>query len=493
MSTTQSPRVAPSVPNVVGGEHVKSTSSRSLPVTNPNTGEVLANVPLSSAAELDAAAKKAAEAQVGWGRTPLKDRVQVLFRLKTLMEDNADALAELISKENGKTIPEAHGSLSRAIECVEFATALPNMSAGSVMEVSRGVECKMMRVPLGVVAAITPFNFPLMVPMWMVPLAIGCGNAMILKPSEQTPLSSIELAKLFTEAGLPKGVFSVVNGDREIVEAICDNPLIQAIGFVGSTKVAKLVYERGSKNGKRVRALGGAKNHLVVVPDADPEMTAANVVASATGCAGQRCMAASVMLAVGDVDHIIDRIKAKFAAMQAGKDIGPLISVQAKERIAGYVARATERGATLAVDGRKNISADANPEGNFLGPTLFDHAKPDHEVSCDEIFGPTLTIIRCKTLDEAIAIENANPYGNAAAIYTTSGLVAQHFSDRASAGMIGINIGVPVPREPFPFGGWNDSSFGEGDLTGEGSFGFWSKTKKITTKWSDEHRSNWMS
>ncbi|MEO8376157.1 MAG: CoA-acylating methylmalonate-semialdehyde dehydrogenase [Candidatus Sumerlaeota bacterium] len=481
------------LPNIIGGENVVSKSTRRLDVTNPATGEVLAEVPMSTASDLDLAVKRAVIAQKEWAKSSLKDRVQVMFRLKALMEEQAEALAELISRENGKTIPEAAGEFSRAVECVEFATSLPQIAAGNILEVSRGVECKMYRYPLGVVAAITPFNFPMMVPMWMAPTAIAAGNALILKASEQTPLSAIELARLFDEAGLPKGIFSVVHGDREIVEAICDHPEIHAIGFVGSTKVAKLVYERGSKHGKRVKALGGAKNHLVVMPDADVDMTVANVVASATGCAGQRCMAASVLLAVGEVDPILDKIKAKFKSMKAGKEIGAIISSQAKERILGFISGAEKEGAELAVDGRQSIDPSAAANGNFIGPTVFDRAKPEHAVSCDEIFGPTLTIVRCKTLDEAISIENNSPYGNAAAIYTSSGEVAHYFTERASAGMIGVNIGVPVPREPFPFGGWNDSSYGEGDLTGHGSFNFWTRTKKVTTKWTDKNRSNWMS
>lgn len=491
MSATQVS--APQVPNIVGGKAVESTAPDRLPVTNPSTGEVLAHVPLSTAAELDAAVKAAAVAQKEWGKLALKDRVQVMFRLKALLEENADRLGALIQQENGKTLGEAAGEVSRGIECAEFACSLPQIAAGNVQEVSRGVECKMYRYPLGVVAAITPFNFPLMVPLWMAPVAIASGNALILKPSEQTPLSAIELAKLFDQAGLPKGIFSVVNGGREIVEAMCDHPGISAIGFVGSTRVAKAVFERGSLSAKRVKALGGAKNHLVVMPDAEPEMTAANVVASATGCAGQRCMAASVLLAVGDVDPIIDKIKDKFRAMQAGREIGSVISVQARDRIVSYIAKAQELGVDVAVDGRKGVAADAPKNGYFVGPTVFDHARPEHAVSCEEIFGPTLTIVRCRTLDEALAIENANPYGNAAAIYTSSGEVASYFTERANAGMIGINIGVPVPREPFPFGGWNDSSFGEGDLTGHGSYTFWTKTKKVTTKWTDKNRSNWMS
>jgi len=483
----------PKVMNLVGGKPVQSTTKEWLPVTNPGTGEVIADVPMSTHAELDAAVQAAAAAQRDWGLVALKDRVQVMYRLKGLMEAEADSLAELITRENGKTVPESKGELLRGIECIEFAASLPQIAAGNVMEVSRGVECKLLRYPLGVVAAITPFNFPLMVPLWMAPTVIALGNALILKPSEQTPLSAIRLGELLAQAGLPAGIFTVINGGREIVEGICDHPTIQAIGFVGSTKVAKLVYERGSKAGKRVKALGGAKNHLVVMPDADPGMTAANVVASSTGCAGQRCMAASVLIAVEGTDHIIDDIKKRFESMRAGRDIGSLISTDAKSRITGYIDRCTGAGAKLAVDGRKLVDPSAPAGGNYLGPTLFDHANPDHEVSCDEIFGPTLTVIRVKNLDQAIAIENANPYGNAAAIYTSSGEVANYFTERASAGMIGINIGVPVPREPFPFGGWNASSFGEGDLTGHGSFDFWTKTKKITTKWTDKNRSNWMS
>lgn len=481
------------VPNFIGGKMTPSASQRRLPVIAPATGETIGEVPLSTAEELDQAVRQAAAAQRAWGGTPVKDRVQVLFRLKAILEENIDHLAQVITRENGKTLAESRGSIARGIECIEFATSLPQIANGEVLEVGRGVECKMLRYPLGVVASITPFNFPLMVPLWMTPLALGLGNAVVLKPSEQTPMASIELAKALDRAGLPEGVFSVVHGDRQVVEAICDHPGIQAIGFVGSTRVAKLVYERATANGKRVRAMGGAKNHLVVVPDADPEMTAKNIVASATGCAGQRCMAASVVLAVGEVDHILDKVKEQFATMKAGREIGAIISKQAAERITGYIDRAEAGGAKLAVDGREAVADDAPEGGFYVGPTMIDHATPEHEASRDEIFGPTLTVIRCKTLDEAIEIENGNPYGNAAAIYTNSGRAAQYFSDRAGSGMIGVNIGVPVPREPFSFGGWNQSGFGGSDITGEGAIDFWSKTKKITTKWSDEHRGNWMS
>lgn len=480
------------LPNFIGGELSTSSSSRKLPVTSPHTGEVLLNVPLSTKLELDAAVAAAKKAQVDWAETPLKDRVQILFKLKSNLESHIDALASVIHKENGKTVDEAKASILRGIECIEYAASLPQIGTGQMLEVSRGVECRSVRYPLGVVAGITPFNFPLMVPLWMVPLALGSGNAFILKPSEQTPVSAIELARMLKMSGLPAGLFSVVHGDREIVEAICDHPDIKAVGFVGSSKVAKLVFDRCNAAGKRVRALGGAKNHLVIVPDADPEMAAANIVASVTGCAGQRCMAASVLLAVGDVEHILAKVKDKMSKIIPGRDIGPVISQAAKERITGYVTRSVEKGATLMVDGRA-VKAEGAAQGFFVAPSIIDNAKPSHESACDEIFGPVLTVIRCKNLEEAIRIENENPYGNAAAIYTSSGEIAQRFADRASAGMVGINVGVPVPREPFAFGGWNDSRYGEGDITGLQGLDFWTQTKKITTKWSMPAKANWMS
>lgn len=481
------------LPNVIGGQHVTTSSGRSLPVTAPATGEVIAEVPLSDAAILDQAVSAATEAQKEWGALPLKDRVQVFYKMKTRVEDELEHLIEVITRENGKTHDESKGSVLRAVECIEYAASLPQIASGRIQEVSKGVDCQTSRHPLGVVAGITPFNFPFMVPLWMIPMSIALGNAFVLKPSEQTPLSAIEIARILKESGLPDGIFSVVNGDREIVEAMCDHPGIRAIGFVGSTRVARAVYERATAGGKRVCALGGAKNHLVVVPDADPEMTATNVVASVAGCAGQRCMAASVLLAVGETDHIVDLIREKMGALVAGRDIGAIINESAYERITGYLDRAEEGGAKLILDGREAVAEDVPEGGRYLGGCIIDYAKPDHEASCDEIFGPTLTVIRCESLDEAIEIENANPYGNAAAIYTSSGGTAQYFTSRISAGMVGVNIGVPVPREPFAFGGWNDSSFGGGDITGDSAIDFWTKTKKITTKWSDRDKSNWMS
>jgi len=479
--------------NYIGGKLIEATADEYLPVTNPATGETIAEVPLCGAGELDKAVIAAAAAQKDWGETPLKDRVQVLFRMKQIIERRQDELADLVVKENGKTKAEGLGSIIRGVECIEYASSLPQIATDQVLMVGQGVECRTQRYPLGVVAGITPFNFPFMVPLWMVPLALGTGNAFILKPSEQTPLGGLEIAEILHEAGLPDGVFSVVHGGRDMVESICDHTGIAAVGFVGSTKVARAVNARANAAGNRVRPLGGAKNHLIIVPDANPEMTATNVVASVTGCAGQRCMAASVLLAVGDVDPIVDDIIARFKAMRAGADFGPVISPAALERISGYCERAETGGAKLVVDGRQLVADDVPAGGHYIGPCVIDHATPEHEASCDEIFGPTLTIIRCQTLDEALAIENANAYGNAAAIYTSSGLVAQEFTDRAAAGMIGVNIGVPVPREPFAFSGWHDSSFGEGDITGPGAIEFWTRMKKVTTKWSAQKTTNWMS
>ncbi len=483
---------AQQVPNVIAGKCVRSRSPRSLAKTNPSTGEVIARVPLSTAAELAAALPAAQAAQRQWAAVPVKDRVQVLYKFKRLLEDDLGRLAGLINRENGKTVSEARASIARGVECVEYAASLPMIGNGQVLEVGRGVECKMLRFPLGVVAGITPFNFPLMVPLWMAPLALACGNAFILKPSEQAPLSAVEMAKLLKAAGLPDGLFSVLHGGRDLVEAICDHPDIKAVGFVGSTPVAKAVYRRASAAGKRVRALGGAKNHLVLVPDADPKMAAQNIVDSVTGCCGQRCMAASVLLAIGEVDHVIAKIQARMAALVPGRDLGPLITSASRDKIAGYLARAEKKGARLLLDGRKANNVGAKG-GYFLGASIIDRATATHEAARDEIFGPVLTIIRCKTLDEALAIENANPFGNAAAIYTGSGRAAQQFVARAAAGMVGVNIGVPVPREPFPFGGWHDSRFGDGDLTGAAAIDFWSASKKVTTKWEAPAAANWMS
>lgn len=465
---------------------------KTIQVLSPLDGRALGAVEAADAAAADAAVERSRAAFAEWSATPVKERVQPLFRFKHLAETHVRELSELISAENGKTVEEAEAGLRKGLEVVEYATALPVIGQGGTLEVSRGVDCYTRRYPLGVVAGITPFNFPAMVPLWMFPLALAAGNTFLLKPSEQVPLTPVRLGELLLEAGLPENVFQVVQGDRETVEALLDHPGISAAAFVGSTKVAKLVYARGLAAGKRMLCLGGAKNHLVVLPDADVEMTAKNIVSSATGCAGQRCMAASVLIAVGDCTPVIDAIVAEMRKLVPGKNLGAIISRAAKDRIEGYISRAEQAGARLLVDGR-GATADGKPGGHYLGPTLIDGADAGTECACDEIFGPVLTLLRVNTLDEALAIENANPYGNAAAIYTRDGGSARYFEERASAGMIGINIGVPVPREPFSFGGWNESKFGVGDITGEDGIRFWTKEKKITQKWSAAAGRNWMS
>ena len=482
----------PEVRNYINGAFVPSLTNRTLDVISPLDGTILSQVPLSGPGDLDDAVSKAQQAFLTWSKVPIKERVQVFYRYKALLEKNMTALSELIREENGKTFDEAKAEIEKSIELTEFACSLPQMIGGEILEVSRGVECRSEVCPVGVVASVVPFNFPSMVPHWTIPNALALGNTMILKPSEVVPLSALRIAELLQEAGLPAGVFNIVNGDRSLVEAICDHPGIDAMSFVGSTRVAKIVYARAASNFKRALALGGAKNHLVVLPDANPSMTAANVAASMSGCAGQRCMAASVMIAVGDCDTIIDLVCAEAKKIIPGKNLGSVISGAAKERIEKYITDAENQGARILVDGR-NVIVEGKENGFYVGPTVIDQVSPGMHVASEEIFGPVLAIIRVKNLDEALAIENSNPYGNAAAIFTQSSGMAKYLADNASAGMIGVNIGVPVPREPFSFGGWNDSKFGVGDLTGKSSVHFWTKLKKVTTKWNPEAGINWMS
>ena len=480
------------VQNFIDGQFVPSSSSRTLEVTSPLDGALLSTVPLSSAAELDAAVKAAQKAFPIWSKTPIKERVQVFFRYKFLLEKHLKELSDLIVEENGKTYTEAAAEVEKSIELTEFACSLPQIVGGELLEVSKGIECRTEHIPVGVVASIVPFNFPSMVPNWTIPNAIALGNCMIIKPSEKVPLSMARIASLLKEAGLPDGVFNIVNGDVEIVEAICDHPGISAVSFVGSTKVAKIVYQRATGNYKRCLALGGAKNHLLVLPDAQPEMTASNVVASMSGCAGQRCMAASAMLGVGNVDHIIEKICNEARKVVPGQNLGAVISKASKERIEKYITEAEQQGAKVLVDGR-NATVNGKAKGTYVGPTVIDYVKPDMAIAKEEVFGPVICIIRTNTVDEALAIENANPYGNAAAVFTQNGRMAKYVIEKASAGMIGVNIGVPVPREPFSFGGWNDSTFGVCDITGKSSIEFWTQLKKSTVKWNAEAGINWMS
>ena len=481
--TTTLPRRAryPDVRNLIGGARVEGTGSF-LDVEAPADASLLSRVPLSTAAELDRAVAAAGAAFPAWAGTPLKERVQVFFRYRTLLEQHMDELAGLVTEEHGKLPEEARAEVQKAMEVCEFACALPQIVAGEVLEVSRGVECRSDRHPLGVVASIAPFNFPVMIPSWTIPNALALGNCLVLKPSELVPLSAARLGELLTQAGLPPGVFSIVNGGQEVVEAICDHPGIAAISFVGSTRVAKLVYRRGTASLKRVLALGGAKNHLIVLPDAEPGLASANIVASMAGCTGQRCMAASVMLAVSETDHIVARLVEEARKLVPGRTLGPVISRAARERIEGYITEAEAEGARVLLDGR-GVVVPGREGGFYVGPTVLDRVRPGMRIAREEVFGPVLAIIRTGSVDEALAVENASAYGNAASVYTESGGSARYVAERVGAGMVGINVGVPVPREPFSFGGWNESKFGVGDITGHGSVELWSQSKKITTRW----------
>lgn len=481
----------PEVKNYINGSFEKDGHSY-IDVLSPLNGKSISKVPMSTYNDLDKAVAAAKKAFPAWAALTLKERVQVFFRYRQLLEKNRQELAELVHIENGKTIEESYAEVDKSIELCEFAVSLPQIVSNEIQEVSRGVECKIERKPLGVVASIAPFNFPNMVPHWTMPNAIALGNTMILKPSEVVPLSAMRMAELLKEAGLPDGVFNVVNGGKEIVEAICDHPGIEAVSFVGSTKVAKLVYQRATHNLKRCVALGGAKNHLIVLPDAHLEMTASNVVASMSGCAGQRCMAAAVMVGVDKIQHIIDKMCEEARKIVPGKNLGSVISKEAKERIERYITEAEQAGAKVLVDGR-GATVPGYENGFYVGPTVIDYVTPDMKIAKEEVFGPVISIVRAKDLNEAIEIENSSAYGNAAAVFTQSGGLAKQVIERASAGMIGVNVGVPVPREPFSFGGWNESKFGTCDITGKSSIEFFTQNKKTTVKWNAEAKTNWMS
>jgi malonate-semialdehyde dehydrogenase (acetylating)/methylmalonate-semialdehyde dehydrogenase len=490
---TSTTSISPGVTgHYIQGELLEAGTGKHIEVTSPLDGSILGAVPDGDAQVVDKAVTSASEAFQTWGQMPVKERVQVLFKFKHLLERDINSVADLVSKENGKTHQEAKAEIEKGIEVTEFATSLPQILKQETLEVSRGVECEERRFPLGVVAGITPFNFPAMVPLWMIPIALGTGNTFILKPSEQVPLTANVLGDYLYQAGLPRGAFNVVHGSKPAVEAITDHKGIKAIGFVGSSAVAKIVHSRGTLSGKRVLALGGAKNHLVVMPDAEPELTASNVVASAYGCAGQRCMAASVLILVGESDAILSGIISEAKKIRAGENLGSVISSAARERIESYITRAEKSGAQILLDGRNTI-VPGKEKGTYVNPTIIDGVSANHEAACDEIFGPVLTVLRVNSLEEALSIENSNPYGNAASIYTRNGGTAKYFSDHASAGMIGINIGVPVPREPFSFGGWNNSRFGYGDITGMEGIRFWTNLKKVTKKWTATAARNWMS
>jgi malonate-semialdehyde dehydrogenase (acetylating)/methylmalonate-semialdehyde dehydrogenase len=482
----------PRVQNFINGRFVPSENPENIDLISPVNGEKLSEVPISTIVDLNETVQVAKNAFLSWSDTPIKERVQVFFNYRHLLEANLPELSEQIQEENGKTLAEARAEIEKCIELTEFACALPQMVTGEILEVSKGVECRTQYSPIGVVASVVPFNFPAMVPHWTIPNALVLGNTMILKPSEKVPLTLGRMAKLLKKAGLPDGVFNLLHGNQQTVEAICDHPDIEAISFVGSTPVAKAIYRRVTHHYKRCLALGGAKNHLMVFPDAVPAMTAQNIAISMSGCAGQRCMAASAMIAIGPVDHIIKQLCEEAAKIIPGKNLGPVISKESKERIVRYITEAELQGAKVLLDGRNTI-VEGKEGGNYVGPTIIDEVRPDMAIAREEIFGPVISIIHAKNMEEAISIENSNSYGNATSVFTQNGGLAKEVMDRACAGMIGVNIGVPVPREPFSFGGWNESKFGVGDITGRSSIEFWTKLKKSTVKWNPESGINWMS
>lgn len=469
-------------------------------IHSPHHGELLGEVSIPSVAQVNSAIETAHRAFLSWSQVPIKERSKILYQFRTILLRDQDEITRLKSSECGKTFDEAKAGLMKGVEVLDFALSLQNLDLGGRLEVSRGVTCEYRREALGVVANITPFNFPAMVPMWTVPIAIALGNSYVLKPSDKTPLTSLRIAEALHEAGLPEGVFTILHGGSQTVDAIIDHPHVKAIGFVGSTKIAKIVYQRGTSQGKRVLALGGAKNHIVLLPDANPDLAGTGISDSFTGCAGQRCMAASVLLAVGDVEAHIEKIVARASSLKLGTQgdqgeltMGALITRHQADFLRGAIDRAEKAGAKILLDGRKAKAPAGMEGGNWIGPTVLDGVKPGSEAASDELFGPIISIIRCKDISEAMKIENSNPYGNACSVFTSNGPLAERVAREASAGMVGVNVGVPVPREPFSFGGINASKFGHGDITGHHSLDFWTNLKKVTVKWEKQNDSNWMS
>ena len=474
----------------VNGAKQPARSARFGDVTNPATGAVTRRVPFCNAADIDAAVKAAMAALPGWRDTPPVRRARVMQRFLQLLQANQKDLARLVTEEHGKTLPDAMGSVQRGIEVVEFACGIPHLLKGEHSEdVGTGVDCHTVRQPVGVCAGITPFNFPVMVPLWMFPVAIACGNTFVLKPSEKVPSASMRMAELAKEAGLPDGVLNVVHGDKEAVDAVLNHPGINAVSFVGSTPIAKYIYETCAKNGKRVQALGGAKNHAVVLPDADLEFAADALIGAAYGSAGERCMAISAVVAVGAAaDPLVALLKKKAEAVMVGPgdkegvEMGPLVTRQHRDKVAGYIEQGVKEGAKLVVDGRRQ-KVPGCESGFFLGTTLFDHVTPEMKIYQDEIFGPVLGVLRAKTLEESIALVNRNPYANGTAIFTESGGAARRFENEIQVGMVGINVPIPVPVSFFSFGGWKNSLFGDLHMHGVEGVKFYTRTKVTTTRW----------
>lgn len=474
----------------INGQCVSSQGDRMGEVFNPASGEVIRRVPLANRADIDAAVAAASAAFPAWRDTTPLRRARILTRFRELMEQHRDELARLASEEHGKTLADAAGSVQRGIEVIEFASGVPHLLKGEHAEdVGRGVDCHSLLQPVGVCAGITPFNFPVMVPLWMFPVAIACGNTFVLKPSEKVPSCSLRMAELFKEAGLPDGVLNVVPGDHEAVDALLDHPGVGAISFVGSTPVAKHIYETGAKKGKRVQALGGAKNHAVVMPDAGMESTADALVGAAYGSAGERCMAISTVVAVGEAgERLLPRLKEKAAQIQVGPGdvaevgMGPVISSPHRDRIVSLIGSGVAQGAELVLDGRGIRVAECE-SGFFVGPTLFDRVTPQMDIYREEIFGPVLIVLRVDSFDSAVKLVNANPYGNGTAIFTSSGHWARRFENEIEVGMVGVNVPIPVPMAFFSFGGWKASLFGDLHMHGMEGVYFYTRTKVVTSRW----------
>jgi malonate-semialdehyde dehydrogenase (acetylating)/methylmalonate-semialdehyde dehydrogenase len=475
----------------VNGTHVAGHGDRFGDVFNPATGEVAARVPLASAAETAAAIEAAATAFPAWRDTPPLRRAAVLFRFKELLDRHLDDLARLVASEHGKVLNDARGSVTRGIEVVEFACGAPHLLKGSFSEnVGTDVDSHSVRQPVGVCAGITPFNFPAMVPMWMFPMAVACGNTFVLKTSERVPSTALRLAELFSEAGLPRGVFNVVNGDKEAVDTLLSHPKVAAVSFVGSTAVAEYVYRTGTHNGKRVQALGGAKNHMVVMPDADLDQATDALMGAAYGSAGERCMAISVAVAVGDetADALIERLAPRVAALKVGPatdpsaEMGPLITRAHHERVRGYVDLGVEEGAKLVVDGR-DIQVPDHPDGFYLGGCLFDRVNAEMRIYQEEIFGPVLVVVRMPDFESALALVNAHEYGNGTAIFTRDGDTARTYASRVHVGMVGVNVPIPVPMAFHSFGGWKRSLFGDIHMHGSEGVHFYTRLKTVTSRW----------
>jgi malonate-semialdehyde dehydrogenase (acetylating)/methylmalonate-semialdehyde dehydrogenase len=476
--------------NFVGGNWIPSSATEFVDVHNPARGVVIARTPLSTAADVDAAVAAASKAFPGWSETPPVVRARTMFRFKALLEDHFEELARLVTTEHGKTIDESRGSVRRAIECVEVACGAPSMLMGHGLEnVAAGIDCSVMKQPIGVCAAIAPFNFPAMVPLWFLPFALVCGNTFVLKPSEQVPLSQKRMFELLERCDIPPGVVNLVHGGREVVEAICDHPGIKAVSFVGSTPVARTVYQRATHAGKRVQALGGAKNFIIVMPDADLDRGIPAIAESFYGCAGERCLAGSVLLPVGDAhrparDRLIDAAAAMKVGdgLEPGVAMGPVISARHRERVLSYVERGVAEGARLALDGRATRVND-RPDGFFVGPSVFDQVSPVMAIGREEIFGPVASVCPVKDLNEAFRVMEAHPNANATSIFTSSGRIAREFSHRATASMVGVNIGVAAPMAYFPFGGARDSFFGDLKAHGRDAFEFYSDKKVTISRW----------